>query len=108
MRKLGAFLIVGFLFSCVFAASSASAAECYSTREAMAYVSYLGVKPMVLRGDRAREFVPVSGAGLKTVQFAALIFKDDGAAAVFFGNLSQVCGPFRLSKEQVIKFLRPA
>lgn len=108
MKKLGRFLIVAFLSSCAFAASPAYAVDCYATGEAMAYVRANGLKPLVLTGERAKTFLPVNGARIRTVQFAALVFNDEGEGAVFFGNVSQVCGPYRLTKEQVLAFLRPA
>lgn len=74
----------------------------------MAAVKARGLKPIVLTGERARTFLPPSGAGINTIDFAAIFSMDDGGAAVFFGNVSVVCGPFLLSKEQVLRFWRPA
>lgn len=71
----------------------------------MAYVEKNGIKPLILAGNTARQFVP-PGA-MRTVDFAAVIFTGD-EAAVFFGNVARVCGPYRLSKKQVMAFLRPA
>lgn len=72
----------------------------------MAYAEKSGIKPLILAGNTARSFAPPS-AGLKTIDFAAIVFVDDGAL-VFFGNVARVCGPYRLSKKQVMAYLRPA
>lgn len=107
MKKLGRFLIVAFLSGCAFAASPANATSCYPTRAAMAVVKSNHLNPLVLRGRYARQFVP-PGAIIRTVDFAALLFDEQGQAHVFFGNVAQVCGPYLLTKEQVEMFLRPA
>lgn len=107
MKKIGGFLLFAFLYFCALGMSPGYAASCYPTGAAMAAVKTYGLKPLILRGSYARQFVPAS-LKLNTVDFAAMLFDNDGNGFVFFGNVDQTCGPYKLTKKQVNMFLRPA
>ena len=105
--RIARFIFVCFLSSLAFTVSHASAADCYATKDAMAYVRAHDIHFTLLSGERAQQFVPVN-AGIETVSFAAFVARADGAGAMFFGNFAKICGPYLVNKKQVAKFLRPA
>lgn len=107
MKKLGGSLLVAFLSFCSLGTSSAFAVSCYPTGAAMEAVKTYGLKPLILKGQYAQQFKPAS-LGIRTVDFAALLFDKDNNAFFFFGNVSTTCGPYQLNHKQVERFLRPA
>lgn len=72
----------------------------------MAAIEQYNLKPVVLYGAFARQFLPI-GYAAGRVDFAALL-THDGKSYLFFGNAERVCGPFKVSPKIVNKFLRPA
>jgi hypothetical protein len=106
MKRLGQALVIGFLSVCSLGTSSAFAASCYPKQLAMDAIEHYNLKPVVLYGSFARQFLP-AGYAAGTVDFAALLTSGDNSY-LFFGNAEKVCGPFKVSPKIVNKFLRPA
>jgi hypothetical protein len=106
MKRLGWVLIVGFLSVLSLGMSPASAVSCYPTQAAKAAIEHYNLKPVMLYGSFARQFLPV-GYAAGAVDFAALVTLDD-KSYLFFGNAEHVCGPFKVNPKIINKFLRPA
>ncbi|MGZ5987584.1 MAG: hypothetical protein ACXWLZ_00910 [Rhizomicrobium sp.] len=87
-----------------------AAPACVSTVTAVEYIQSHDIKPMILRGAQMAPFIRLAkGAftGMENARFVAVVFMPDGAA-VFFGNVSEVCGPLVLTQPVVNKLLKPA